>query len=78
MTELNFEKVSPLAASRLAAESGSWLHAVQGCRLNFQVSREIEAQVSRQREHLERWNEQLSKETASAVATRRISNRAVR
>jgi hypothetical protein len=30
---------------------------------------EIEAQVTRQREHLERWNKQLSLETASAVAT---------
>jgi len=30
---------------------------------------EIEAQVTRQRHHLDRWNEQLSQETASAVAT---------
>jgi len=30
---------------------------------------EIETQVIRQREHLERWNKQLSEETASAVAT---------
>lgn len=30
---------------------------------------EIEAQVTRQRPHLDRWNEQLSQETASAVAT---------
>lgn len=30
---------------------------------------EIEAEVTRQRAHLERWNEQLSQETASAVAT---------
>lgn len=30
---------------------------------------EIEAQVTRQRDHLDRWNEQLSQETASAVAT---------
>jgi hypothetical protein len=30
---------------------------------------EIESQVTRQRQHLERWNEQLSKETASTVAT---------
>jgi hypothetical protein len=29
----------------------------------------IEAQVTRQRHHLERWNEQLSQETASSVAT---------
>ncbi len=30
---------------------------------------EIEAQVTRQRQHIDRWNEQLSQETASAVAT---------
>jgi hypothetical protein len=30
---------------------------------------EIESQVTRQREHLDRWNKQLSEETASAVAT---------
>ena len=30
---------------------------------------EIEAQVTRQRQHLDRWNESLSQETASAVAT---------
>jgi hypothetical protein len=30
---------------------------------------EIEAQVTRQRPHLDRWNEQLSQETASSVAT---------
>lgn len=30
---------------------------------------EVEAQVTRQRQHLDRWNEQLSQETASAVAT---------
>lgn len=30
---------------------------------------EIETEVTRQREHLERWNEQLSQETASTVAT---------
>ncbi len=30
---------------------------------------EIEAQVSRQRQHIERWNTQLSQETASAVTT---------
>ena len=30
---------------------------------------EIEAQVARQRKHLDRWQEQLSEETASAVAT---------
>lgn len=30
---------------------------------------EIEAQVTRQRKHLDRWNEQLSQETASYVAT---------
>ncbi len=29
---------------------------------------EIEAQVTRQRQHLDRWNERLSQETASAVA----------
>jgi hypothetical protein len=38
---------------------------------------EIEAQVIRQREHLQRWSEQLSQETASAVATnlREISDK---
>lgn len=38
---------------------------------------EIEAEVTRQREHLARWNEQLSQETASAVATnlREISDK---
>ncbi len=30
---------------------------------------EIEAQVTRQRQHLERWNEQIAQETASSVAT---------
>ena len=39
----------------------------------FEVSnregRKIEKEVTSQREHLQRWNEQLSKETASAVAT---------
>jgi hypothetical protein len=30
---------------------------------------EIEAQVTRQRQHLDRWEEQLSQETASSVAT---------
>jgi hypothetical protein len=30
---------------------------------------EVEAQVTRQRQHLERWKRQLSQETASAVAT---------
>jgi hypothetical protein len=30
---------------------------------------EIEAQVTRQRQHLDRWNESLAQETASAVAT---------
>lgn len=30
---------------------------------------EIEAQVTRQRQHLDRWKEQLSEETASSVAT---------
>ena len=30
---------------------------------------EIESQVARQRQHLDRWNEQLSGETASTVAT---------
>ncbi|MEI8038514.1 MAG: hypothetical protein WCJ14_08995 [Verrucomicrobiota bacterium] len=30
---------------------------------------EIESQITRQRHHLDRWNEQLSQETASAVAT---------
>ncbi len=30
---------------------------------------EIEAQVTRQRQHIERWNNQLSQETASAVTT---------
>ena len=30
---------------------------------------EIETQVTRQRPHLDRWNEQLAQETASAVAT---------
>jgi hypothetical protein len=30
---------------------------------------EIEAQVTRQRQHLDRWNTQLAQETASAVAT---------
>src|ERR1035437_2664771 len=30
---------------------------------------EIETQVTRQRHHLDRWNEQLSQETSSAVAT---------
>lgn len=30
---------------------------------------EMEAQVARQREHLERWNEQLAKETASTVGS---------
>jgi hypothetical protein len=30
---------------------------------------EIEAQVTRQRQHLDRWNTQLGQETASAVAT---------
>lgn len=38
---------------------------------------EIEGQIIRQRPHLERWNEQLSQETASAVASnlREISSR---
>jgi hypothetical protein len=38
---------------------------------------EIESQVTRQRQHLERWNEQISQETASAVANnlREISTR---
>lgn len=38
---------------------------------------EIESQVARQRRHLDRWSEQLSQETASAVATnlRKISER---
>lgn len=31
--------------------------------------RQIEAQVTREREHLNRWNEQLSQETASAIST---------
>lgn len=31
---------------------------------------EIEAQVTRQRQHLDRWKEQLSEETASSVATK--------
>lgn len=30
---------------------------------------EVEAQVSRQRQHMDRWNSQLSQETASSVAT---------
>ena len=38
---------------------------------------DVEAQVTRQRSHLDRWNEQLSQETASAVATnlRKIAER---
>lgn len=38
---------------------------------------EVEAQVTRNHQHLERWNQQLSQETASAVATnlREISER---
>jgi hypothetical protein len=38
---------------------------------------DIEGQISRQRKHLDRWNEQLSQETASAVTThlRKISER---
>ena len=43
---------------------------LQNLRTKPPVARlEIETQVTRQRPHLDRWNEQLSQETASAVAT---------
>jgi hypothetical protein len=42
---------------------------LQGIRAKPAGRLEIEAQVTRQRAHLERWNQQLSQETASAVAT---------
>jgi hypothetical protein len=55
---------SKMAAS-FANKEGNYKSYEQG-RI---AARQIEGQIIRERQHLERWNAQLSEETASAVAT---------
>ena len=61
---------------RLSCSNPRWSTSFDNKQRNYKPTNkaaspalEIEAQVTRQRQHLDRWNKQLSQETASAVAT---------
>ena len=76
-----FGIILPVIAAAALVGVGFWLKSKmvvsfenkQKSFKNYEMGRlaelEIEAQVTRQRQHIDRWNTQLSQETASAVTT---------
>lgn len=55
--------------SKVVASYDNKLKSYKAYEISRLSSLEIEAKVTKDRQHLERWNEQLSQETASAVTT---------
>jgi hypothetical protein len=56
-----------MLTSKMSASFNNKQNAYQAYEQSLKASRDIEAEVIRQRKHLERWNAELSAETASAV-----------